>query len=382
MMTERMNQNLLYILAGMTAVVLCVTICSAAFAPAFEPMPLSMKNSSDAKPYQDDAFMKDSGEVIAKISNSSVPTGSKLSEVTDAYYRLIMDNVSPGLFPKADSIVAYLYYTSKAGETYTDFNDYKKSVSKTTDGSEYYAVADQYRQKSAEYWDKIKDLYPNQSMYILPAISDEMPSEEESNSNGNTLNGLETAIPMTQKEYDPNSEDMTEKFKTTVIRWFEDYVDQANEPEDLNPMTNKSEASPGNRFLTGEGVGWADSTYQDLTGLNVAKDFYDKANYADAFFYLISKARDEYQQYIDDRKMVSSVNRGEESYDSAKKYYTEAQKSIGYFQDIIPNGTNTTLPEFPKFDEVDRLNWNFGEIGYISKEAAESLGFNDDEDET
>ncbi|MDD1724626.1 MAG: hypothetical protein LUQ07_05810 [Methanospirillum sp.] len=380
MMTERMKQSLFYILAGITAVVLCVTICSAAFAPVFEPMPLSMKNSSDAKPYEDESFLKDAGEVIGKISNSSVPTGSKLSEVTDAYYRLIMDNVSPELFPKADNIVAYIYYTSQAGSAYTDFNDYKKSVSKSTDGSEYYTVADQYYKKSGEYWDKIKDLYPNQSMYTLPAASDEMPSEEELSNQGNTLKGLDTALPMTQKEYDPNSEDQTEKFKTTVIRWFEDYVDRANEPEDLNPLTNKSEGSPGNRFLTGEGVGWADSTYQDLTSLNVAEDFMDKANYADAFFYLISQARDQYQQYIDDRKSVSSVTRGEKSYDSAKKYYTEAQKSIGYFSDIIPNETNTTLPEFPKFDEVDRLNWDYGEIGVITEEMANRLGYNEDDE--
>jgi len=366
-----MNRSVLYIMTGIAALVLCATVCSAGFAPQFEQMPLSMKGSSDAKPYNDEAFMTEAKDIVKKISNSTVPTGTKLSEVTDAYYRLIMENVSPEFFANANNVVAYLYYTSKAGTTYEDFHSYLNSVSKTTGGSEYYTVADQYRQASAESWNKIQDQFPNMTMYTLPDSSSPMPSEE-ADQQGDTLEGLDIGIPITQKSPDPASPDQADKFQTTTVRWFEDYVDRANEPDD-DPMNDKTEESPGQRFLTGEGVGWADSTFMDLVSLNVAEDFYDKANYVDAFFYLISQARDLYGSYTDDRTFVSSVSNGQENYDNAKKYYTEAQKSIGYFADIIPNGTNSTLPDFPQFGEVKMGGEELGAIGYITTEMADYL---------
>ena len=123
MMTEGMKRSVYLILTGIAALVLCVSICSAGFAPTFELMPLSMKAPSDANPYNDEAFKSEAEKIIGKISNSSVPTGAKLSEVTDAYYRLIMENVSPELFPNAHNIVAYLYYTSMAGEVYEDYHE-------------------------------------------------------------------------------------------------------------------------------------------------------------------------------------------------------------------------------------------------------------------
>jgi tetratricopeptide (TPR) repeat protein len=371
MMIEGMNRSVFYILTGIAALVLCVTVSSAAFAPQFEQMPLSMKGSSDAKPYNDEAFMTEAEKVIGKISNSTVPTGTKLSEVTDAYYRLIMENVSPEFLETANNIVGYLYYTSKAGETYEDFHSYLNSVSKTTDGSEYYTVADQHRQVSAEFWKKIQDKFPNMTMYTLPDASAPIPEQKEE-VQGDTLEGLEISIPMTQKNPDPASPDQTDKLKTTAIRWFEDYVDLANQPDD-DPTNDKTEKSPGHRFLTGEGLEWVDSTYMDIIGLNVAEDFYKKANYIDAFFYLLSQARDLYEDYIDDRTYVSSVSNGQENYDKAKKYYDEANKTVGYFADIIPNGTNSTLPEFPEFGEVEKGSFGLGELGYVSSSMAEQL---------
>ena len=371
MMTEGMNRSVYLILTGIAALVLCVSICSAGFAPEFELMPLSMKAPSDAKPYNDDAFMNEAEKIIGKISNSSVPTGTKLSEVTDAYYRLIMENVSPELFPNAHNIVAYLYYTSMAGEVYEDYHDYLGSVSKTTDGSEYYTVADQNRQVAAEFWNKIEDLYPNMTMFTLPAVGDPMP-EEKAEQQGDTLEGLDIAIPMTQKGPDSSADDQTEKFKTTTIRWFEDYVDLANQPDD-DPTNDKTEKSPGHRFLIGEGLEWSDSTYMDLIGMNVAEDFYSTANYIDAFFYLISEARDYYESYINDRTYVSSVSNGEENYEKSKKYYDQAQTAIGYFDEIIPNTTNSTLPDFPKFGEVEKGTFGLGELGYITPDMASEL---------
>ncbi len=371
MMTEGMKRSVSVLLTGIAALVLCVSVCSAGFAPQFEEMPLSMKASSDATPYNDDAFMSEAGKIIGKISNSTVPTGSLLSEVTDAYYRLIMENVSPDLFPTANNIIAYIYYASMAGNAYTDYHSYLTSVSKTTDGSEYYTLADQYRQVSAEYWDQIKDKFPNMTMYTLPPAGAPMPDEEDQQQ-GDTLEGLDIAIPMTQKGFDSAAEDQTEKFKTMTIRWFEDYVDTANQPDD-DPTNDKTEKSPGHRFLTGEGLKWADSTFMDLVGMNVADDFITTANYVDAFFYLISQARDYYESYINDRTFISSVSNGEANYEKSQKYYDQAQKAIGYFKDIIPNGTNSTLPDFPKFGEVEQATFGLGELGYITSGMADQL---------
>jgi hypothetical protein len=111
----------------------------------------------------------------------------------------------------------------------------------------------------------------------------------------------------------------------------------------------------------------------DLVGMNVAEDFYSQANYVDAFFYLISQARDYYQSYIDDRTFVSSVSNGKENFEKSRKYYDQAQLAIGYFEDILPNYTNSTLPAFPKFGEVEKNALNLGELGYITSDMADYL---------
>lgn len=371
-----MKRSVLYIISGIAALVLCVTICSAGFAPEFEVMPLSVKAPSDASPYNDEGFLADAGSVIKKISNTTVPTGAKLSDLTDAYYRLISENVSPDFLPTANNIVAYLYYSSEAGSTYEDYHQYINSVSKTTDGSEYYNVADEYRKVAAEYWSNIKDLFPDQTMYTMPSSSDPMPTESES-SEATTLEGLEISIPIEQST--PNSEnpDQTDEFKTTTIRWFEDYVLNAEEAE-VNPVSKEVITSKGQKFMTGEGLEWADSTYMDLIGKNIAEDFYEKAQYIDAFFYLITQARDAYEDYTNDRTYVSSVSNGQENYDKSKKYYAEAGKAITHFDDILTDSTNNTLPEFPEFGEVKLAGsaWDEqGAIGYVTTSMAEQLGW-------
>jgi len=375
-MTEGMKRSVIIILTGIAALVLSVNICTAAFAPEFEMMPLSMKTPSDATPYNDEGFIIEADSMVNKISNSTIPTGTKLSEVTDAYYRLIMENVSPEFLDTANNIVGYLFYTSQAGSTYKEYHDYLKSVSRTSDGSEYYTLVDQYTQVAAEFWNRISDRYPNATMYVLPSASAPMPTDESS-TDGNILKGLETGIPMTQKLPDPTAPDQTESVKTSVTRWFEDYVENA-EPDEVDPLTNEVKTTAGHLFLTGEGLQWADSTYMDLISKNVAEDFYEKAQYISAFFYLISQARESYQDYIDDRTYVSSVSYGDENYEKAKKYYNEAEKSIEYFKDVM-SGTNNTLPVFPQFGEVALAGseWdNYGAFGYITDSMAESLGWN------
>ena len=97
------------------------------------------------------------------------------------------------------------------------------------------------------------------TMFTLPPAGEPMP-EEKAEQQGDTLEGLDIAIPMTQKAPDPSADDQTEKFKTTTIRWFEDYVDRARLPDD-DPTNDKTEKSPGHRFLTGDGLEWADTRY-------------------------------------------------------------------------------------------------------------------------
>ena len=188
---------------------------------------------------------------------------------------------------------------------------------------------------------------------------------------------MEISIPIEQST--PNSEnpDQTDEFKTTTIRWFEDYVLNAEEAE-VNPVSKEVITSKGQKFMTGEGLEWADSTYMDLIGKNIAEDFYEKAQYIDAFFYLITQARDAYEDYTNDRTYVSSVSNGQENYDKSKKYYAEAGKEITHFDDILTDSTNNTLPEFPEFGEVKLAGsaWDEqGAIGYITTSMAEQLGW-------
>lgn len=365
-----MRQSSWFILLGILALALVTGLVSASFAPTFEVMPFSMKESSDAKPYADEAFKDDAYSVLESISGKTVPTGSRLNDITGAYYRMIMENVSPELHPLAHNIVAYIYYTAKAGETYTSYHDYLKSVSKTTDGSEYYAVANLYYQQSAVFWDSIKDLYPNMTIYILPAAGTPMPAEDDAASGGFVPKGLDIAVPMEMKKPDANSADNTAKFITTTTRWFEDYVDQAGPVTDaLGRVTE----SAGKAFLSSDGVNWADSTYMNLIGTNVAEDFYEKAGYISAFFYYISQAQERYQDYIDAKTFVSSTSDGREAFDAGKKYYDEAGKTIGYFEDILPNGTNSTLPDYPQFNEVTSAMTSYGQLGVIGQEMGETL---------
>jgi len=366
-----MIQRSWFVVLGILALALVTGLVSASFAPSFEIMPMSMKNSSDAKPYADEAFWADAESLIERIEGQTVPTGSRLSDITGGYYRLIMENVSPEFHPLANNIAAFIYYTSKAGETYTSYHDYLKSVSKTTDGSEYYAVANLYYQQSVVFWDSIKELYPNMTVYILPAAGTPMPEEDTSASGGFVPKGLDIAVPMEMKKPDTNSADNTDKFITTTTRWFEDYVDKAQEPK-VDALGKVTE-SAGKAFLSGEGVGWSDSTYMNLIGMNVAQDFYEKAGYITAFYYYISQAQERYQDYMDAKTFVSSVSDGREPYDAGKKYYDEAGRAIAYFEDIIPNGTNSTLPDYPQFNEVTSAMTSYGQLGVIGQEMGDLL---------
>ena len=366
-----MRQSSWFILLGILALALVTGLVSASFAPTFEVMPFSRKESSDAKSYADQAFKDDAYSVLESISGKTVPTGSRLNDITGAYYRMIMENVSPELHPLAHNIVAYIYYTAKAGETYTSYHDYLKSVSKTTDGSEYYAVATLYYQQSAVFWDAIKDLYPNMTMYILPAAGSPMPVEDSAAAGGFVPKGLDIAVPMEMKKPDVNSADNTDKFITTTTRWFEDYVDLAQQAE--TDALGRELSSPGYGFLTGEGVSWADSTYMNLIGMNVADDFYEKAGYITAFFYYLSQAKERYQDYIDAKTFVSSVSDGREPYEAGKKYYDEAGRTIAFFKSIIPANVNTTLPDYPQFKEVSSSIGDYGQLGAISADMSEYL---------
>ena len=118
----------------------------------------------------------------------------------------------------------------------------------------------------------------------------------------------------------------------------------------------------------------------DLVGLNVAKTFISKANYIDAFFNYLSQAEEYYSDYAEQQNSFSTMDKGQASYDKSEKYYKEANKTVPYFKDIIPNGTNSTLPDFPKFGEVSKSIFNLGELGNIGKDMSSTLGYDTDSD--
>lgn len=344
-----------------TIALVCTFImgCSAAFQPTFSPMPMDMKNTSEGKSYSDDAFLAEATDIVSSISNKTLPTGDLKNEVSGAYLQFISDNVSPEFWEKAHNIVGFFYYTAKAGEAYEDYIQYRGSVSASTDGSEYYELSSRYYAEAVNYWNAIKDLFPEASMYKMPGQNDEISVDEVGASSGTVLEGLEMGIPMTQKEPDGKKLYTNDEFLTTTTRWFEDYV---NDLESEVNISEQDKQSAGYIFMNGDGIKETDYLYLNMVGMNVDKDFMDTANYVDAFFYFLSKSKESYDQYITDLTSVVSVQNGQTSYDTSKNYYLEAEKASEKFRELIPEGVNATLPVFPMFNEFNPESTDYGSM--------------------
>jgi hypothetical protein len=324
----------------------CCSICWVATADlGLEKIPVDLKDPDPASPYADDAFMSDATSMIGQISNMSVPMRAERNQIYGAYIRLRDKNVSPGLHPAGLNIVAYLFYTAKAGESAEAFVQAKNQLSSTSDGSDYYKQAQDYHTAAAWFWKNIQDQFPNMSPWYLP---DEMTllEETETSVSGTVLPGLDLPIAMAQKDPNPASPYASEKVQTLFTRWVEDYVEYVPTGEEAGGLSN------GTNFMNNDGVEHARATWKEVISENVDPDFYDTANYIGAFFYYLSQAKKYYDDYIQDRTSVSSTTTGEKNYAESEKYFNEANKTLGILKGRIPNLTEASFPEYPKIDEV------------------------------
>jgi hypothetical protein len=313
-----------------------------------EPMPDTLQTATEGAASQDDLFFSTAAPVIKSLSNGTVPLGSQKMKVNSAYSSMKSMKISPERFDEAKATLAFLYYSVKAGEAYENYHDTKNSVASTTTGIEFYDLALVYYQTASAWWNLIAASYPKVTLYKLPAVNEPFPDDDIGM--GTVLEGLKYPILMDHRKPDPSKPYQTNEINTTISRWIEDNIDSI-------PL-NKSERngkSKGYYFIMGDDVSRAKSTYVSLTSKNVPVEFYDTANYIDAFLYYISQAREYYNNYLTERTNIVSASDGKDSYDKSNSYYEQAQVALNMFRDkVIGVNSTATIPEFPMFDEVPR----------------------------
>lgn len=336
-----------------TVLVICLALAglpaavSAAEELELEPLPSYLKEPYEGAVYEDEKFFSIADPAIKSLSNRTVPIGSQRMSVQSAYNSLRNLQVSPENYDKAQDAFAYLYYSGKAGESYENFFDAKKSVAAMTDGSEYYDQAQIYYDTAAAWWALIADQYPKVTMYTLPRKDEPYPGDDAAL--GTMLEGLKYPLILAQKTPDTSKPFEDEKVKTTITRWIEDNIDAIPNSSDL------SDVSQGGYFIMGDDLKTAKSTYIGLSTKNVDPEFYDTANYINAFLYYLSLARENFDEFVAQRRSLMQATDGEDSYDKAKLYYDEARVALSLFRDKV-EGVNAaaTLPEFPRIDEVEK----------------------------
>jgi hypothetical protein len=313
--------------------------------PVLELLPEELKVPGEEAIYEDEAFFKETDPVIKSLSNRAVPTESHRAKVYSAYYRARGMSISPQNYDTANGILAFLYYTAKTGEAYETFFKEKNSIVALTDGSEYYYLASIYYEVASTWWALIADRYPKVTLYTLPAQDDPFPVTDTGI--GTFVEGLKYPLIFVQKDPDLNKTFQDEEVKTTVSRWIEDNL------EVIPLQTDWRNESQGHNFILSDGPRWAKSIYISLSMKNVRPEFYETANYINAFLYYLSQAREFYDQYITDRTSYVSISDGTESYAKAKAYYNEAGVALSLFKGQIPDMNQTiTLPAFPNLEEV------------------------------
>ncbi|PWR70889.1 hypothetical protein [Methanospirillum lacunae] len=127
-----------------------------------------LKPSPITGPYQDAEFLTIANETIYGLSNQTIPNGTTLRELQTTQQKLAKMNISPDLYPRARQINAYLYYTSKAGDAYSDAMSLaSKPYSPAYTDSSVTSEAKEYQIASQVIWNQIMDLYPGVSPYRL-----------------------------------------------------------------------------------------------------------------------------------------------------------------------------------------------------------------------
>jgi hypothetical protein len=311
-----------------------------------EPMPDTLQITPEGAASQDDQFFSIAAPIIKSMSNGTVPLGSQQMKVNSAYSSMKGMKISPERFDEAKATLAYLYYSVKAGEAYENYHDTKNSVASTTTGTEFYDLAKIYYETALIWWKLIAASYPKVTIYKLPAVGDTFPDDDIGM--GTVLEGLQYPVLMEHRKPDPSKPYQTDEINTTISRWIEDNIDSIP----LN-QSERNGKSKGYYFIMGDDVSRAKSTYVSLTSKNVPAEFYDTANYIDAFLYYISQAREYYNNYLTERTNIVSATDGRVPYGKSKSYYEQAQVALNLFRDKVAGvNSTTTIPEFPKFDEV------------------------------
>ncbi len=139
-----------------------------------------LKPSPEIGPYQDDEFLELANETIYGLSNQTIPNGTLLREFQTTQQILAKMSISPELFPTAERINAYLYYTAKAGNEYSEaLSFYSKPYSPVYMDESQISEAKQYQAAGQIIWNRIKDLYPGVTPYRLEYATKPFSTNED-----------------------------------------------------------------------------------------------------------------------------------------------------------------------------------------------------------
>jgi len=167
-------------LSGQTFLIalIIIGICTPPLA-ALPTVLFPLKPSPAVGPYQDAEFLDLANETIFGLSNQTIPNGTTLRELQTTQQQLAKMSVSPGFYPRARQINAYLYYTSKAGDEYSDAMILaSKPYSPQYQDESVLIEAQQYQTASLLMWNQIKDFYPGLNPYRLETISEPFSPNE------------------------------------------------------------------------------------------------------------------------------------------------------------------------------------------------------------
>ena len=135
-------------------------------------------------PYQDTEFLELANSTIYDLTNQSLPNGTELRDLQTIQQQLARMNISPELYPEAEQINAYLYYTAKAGDEYSEALSFtSKPYSPAFRDTTLYGDAYTYQNASRTIWNQIKGRYPGIVPYSLSSPLQPFSTNENKNFN-------------------------------------------------------------------------------------------------------------------------------------------------------------------------------------------------------
>lgn len=166
-----------------TTLLLIICICAVCALPMqVSSLPMvgfSLKPSPASGPYQDNEFLEKANTTIYGLSNQSIPTGTALRDLQSVQQELSKMSISPKLYPVASDINAFLYYTSKAGDEYSDASSLGGSpYSPVVSDSSIFGDATEYYQAAKKTWEHIKARYPGVTLYTMTQPSSDLGNDD------------------------------------------------------------------------------------------------------------------------------------------------------------------------------------------------------------